>query len=209
MSTTCPSRVPVRREHGESDGETPGTLGGDYSVDDEDQLSAEDTLEDPERDVEDELDRGYSPREDWSAGQGFGNTPYEEATGESLEQRVAQEEKEPDPYAEAEAHEGDEDLDDGEVGAERAGRLVDPDEGLGEDTEKDLVGDDVGIDGAAASAEEAAVHVVPDDRTTAGRPVPRKHGGESHDSALVARRSDRHRGDRRARARTDALGDRS
>ena len=136
---------------------------GDYSVDDEDQLSAEDTLEDPERDVDDELDRGYSPREDWSAGQGFGNTPYEEATGETLDQRIAQEEREPDPYDEAEAREGDEDLDDGEVGAERAGRLVDPDEGLGEDTEKDLVGTDVGIDGAAASAEEAAVHVIPDD----------------------------------------------
>jgi hypothetical protein len=136
---------------------------GDYSVDDEDQLSAEDTLEDPEGDVDDELDRGYSPREDWSAAQGFGNTPYEEATGESLEQRVAQEEKEPDPYAEAERLEGTEDLDDGEVGAERAGRLVAPDEGVGEDEDKDLVGTDVGIDGAAASAEEAAVHIVPDD----------------------------------------------
>jgi hypothetical protein len=54
-------------------------------------------------------------------------------------------------------------VDDGEVGAERAGRLVDPDRGSGEDLEKDLVGTDVGIDGAAASAEEAAVHVVPDD----------------------------------------------
>ena len=135
---------------------------GDYSVDDEDQLSAEDTLEDPERDVDDELDRGYSPREDWSAGQGFGNTPYEEATGETLEQRVAQEEKEPDPYEEAERLEGEEDLDDGEVGAERAGRLVDPDEGAGEDTESSLIGDDVGIDGAAASSAEAAVHVVPE-----------------------------------------------
>jgi len=141
-----------------ADGETYG----DYSVDDEDQLTAEDTLENPEKDVEDELDRGYSPREDWSAGQRFGNTPYEEATGESLDQRVAQEETEPDPYAEAERLEGQEDLDDGEVGAERAGRLVAPDEGLGEDTEKDLVGDDVGIDGAAASAEEAAVHVIPE-----------------------------------------------
>lgn len=136
---------------------------GDYSVDDEDQLSAEDTLEDPEHDVEDELDRGYSPREAWSAAQGFGNTPYEEATGETLDQRIAQEEKEPDPYAEAESDADEEDLDDGEVGAERAGRLVDPDEGLGEDAEKDLVGTDVGIDGAAASAEEAAVHVVPED----------------------------------------------
>jgi Family of unknown function (DUF5709) len=140
-----------------------GETYGDYSVDDETQLSAEDTLENPEADVDDELDRGYSPREAWSAGQGFGNTPFEEATGESLEQRVAQEEKEPDPYAEAERLEGEEDLDDGEVGTERAGRLVDPNEGTGEDTEKDLVGTDVGIDGAAASAEEAAVHVIPED----------------------------------------------
>ena len=63
-----------------------------------------------------------------------------------------------DPYAEVD----DEDLDDGEVGDGRAGRLVDPDQGIGEDTEKDLVGDDIGIDGAAASAEEAAVHIVED-----------------------------------------------
>ena len=45
----------------------------------------------------------------------------------------------------------------------RAGRLVDEDEGLGPDEEKDLVGEDVGIDGAGASAEEAAVYVVEDD----------------------------------------------
>lgn len=127
-----------------------------YSVDDEDQLTPADTLEGG--DVEDELDRGYSPREGYSAGQGFGNTPYEEATGESLDQRLAQEVPEPDPYDVA-ASEG-EDLDDGEVGDVRAGRLVDPDQGQGEDTEATLVGTDVGIDGAAASAEEAAVHIV-------------------------------------------------
>jgi hypothetical protein len=57
----------------------------------------------------------------------------------------------------------DEWLDDGEVGDLRAGRLVAPDEGVREDTESELLGDDVGIDGANASAEEAAVHVVPDD----------------------------------------------
>lgn len=132
---------------------------GDYSVDDEDQPVGLDNLTDVEGDVEDELDRGYSPPEKYSPAQGYGNTPYEEATGESLDQRVAQEEPEPDPYAEVPT----ENLDDGEVGDERAGRLVDPDQGLGEDTEKDLVGDDVGIDGAAASAEEAAVHVVRDE----------------------------------------------
>jgi len=138
---------------------------GDYSVDDEDQPSNVDGLGDP--DVDDELDRGYSPPEKWSVAEGFGNTPYEEATGESLDQRIAQEEPEPDPYEEAERgddpDEDEVDLEaDGEVGDQRAGRLVDPDEGLGEDTEGDLVGDDVGIDGAAASAEEAAMHVVPE-----------------------------------------------
>ena len=137
---------------------------GDYSVDDEDQPSNIDGIDDP--DVVDELDRGYSPPEKWSAGQGFGNTPFEEATGESLDQRIAQEEPEPDPYAEAERGENaddSEELDDGEVGDVRAGRLVDPDQGAGEDDESDLIGDDVGIDGAAASAEEAAVHIVPED----------------------------------------------
>ena len=57
---------------------------------------------------------------------------------------------------------GDDFGDDQEVGAERAGRLVSPDEGAHSDDEKDLVGEDVGIDGAAASAEEAAVHIVED-----------------------------------------------
>ena len=140
---------------------------GDYSIDDEDQLQSKDTLDDP--DVEDTLDRGYSPPEKYSAAQGFGNTPLEEEMGETLEMRVAQEEPEPDPYAEAadEADQsspvtGGEDLD-SEVGEDRAGRIVEPDEGAHEDVESGLIGTDVGIDGAAASAEEAAVHVIPDE----------------------------------------------
>ena len=48
-------------------------------------------------------------------------------------------------------------------GDRRAGRLVDPDEGVREDAEKDLVAEDVGIDGAGASAEEAAMHVASDE----------------------------------------------
>jgi hypothetical protein len=128
---------------------------GSYSVDDEDQLQPDDSLVD--RGVDDALDEGYSPPEKWSAAEGYGNTPAEEHAGESLDQRIAQEEPEPDPYAAAAAegeHVG------GEVGRERAGRLVAEDEGLAEDDEKDLVAGDVGIDGAAASAEEAAVHVI-------------------------------------------------
>lgn len=138
--------------HGDGDQEQYG----DYSVDDEDQPGNIDDLGDD--DVDDELDRGYSPPERYSAGQGYGNTPWEEEHRETIDQRIGQEEPDPDPYAET----SDEFVDDGEVGDARAGRLVDPDEGLGEDREKDLVGDDVGIDGAGASAEEAAVHIVED-----------------------------------------------
>ena len=128
---------------------------GSYSVDDEDQLQPEDSLVD--RGVDDALDEGYTAPERWSPGEGYGNTPLEEEQGETLEQRIAQEEPEPDPYvaaAEEAEHVG------GEVGHERAGRLVAEDEGLAEDEEKDLVADDIGIDGAGASAEEAAVHVI-------------------------------------------------
>ncbi len=52
---------------------------------------------------------------------------------------------------------------DHEVGTSRSGRLVAPDEGAHEDGESGLIATDVGIDGAAASAEEAAVHVVDED----------------------------------------------
>ncbi len=122
-----------------------------------DQIQPEDSLVD--RGVDDVLDEGYSPAEKWGPGEGFGSTAAEVAEGENLEQRVAQEVPEPDPYAEDD--EGEEVG--GEVGSARAGRLVDPDAGIGEDVEKDLVGDDVGIDGAGAGAEEAAVHVVEED----------------------------------------------
>ncbi|WP_028643050.1 DUF5709 domain-containing protein [Nocardioides sp. URHA0020] len=129
---------------------------GGYSVDDEDQPGNIEDLGDPT--VADELDRGYSPPENYSAGQGYGNTPWEEEHREGIDQRIAQEEPEPDPYAETD----DDFSDDGEVGDVRAGRLVDVDQGLGEDEEKDLVGTDIGIDDGAGSAEEAAMHIVGD-----------------------------------------------
>jgi len=130
---------------------------GGYSVDDEDQPQGDgDSLSDP-RGLEEPLDEGYSPPERWSAGQGYGNTPLEEETGESLDQRLEQEVPDPDPYAVPQEHVG------GEVGTERAGRLVDENEGRGMDEESELVADDVGIDGAGASAEEAAVHVIDED----------------------------------------------
>ena len=50
-----------------------------------------------------------------------------------------------------------------EVGRARAGRLVAPDKGFGEDVDADLLAECVGIDGGAASAEEAAVHIIDDE----------------------------------------------
>lgn len=123
---------------------------GSQEVDAEDQLQPEDTLVD--RGSDDVLDEGYSPPERRPSSHDVGTTPEEEREGETLDQRLAQEEPE----------------DDGtwEPADPRAGRLVSPDEGFGEDTEKDEVAEDVGIDGGAASAEEAAVHVVSDDEET-------------------------------------------
>src|SRR5919199_4427179 len=123
-----------------------------YSVDDEDQPQGSgDSLVD-DRGLAQPLDEGYSPPEKWSVAEGYGNTPLEEELGETLDQRIAQEEPEPDPYELAATETPDVE---GEVGAERAGRLVDPTHGIGPDHEGDLIGEDVGIDGAAASAEEA------------------------------------------------------
>ncbi|OEV03210.1 DUF5709 domain-containing protein [Streptomyces oceani] len=63
---------------------------------------------------------------------------------------------------------------DTEAAGRRAGRLLAPDEGTHPDREKDTVGTDVGIDGGAASAEEAAVHVVSESE----EPAEAEEGGE-------------------------------
>ena len=110
----------------------------------EDQLQPADTLDD--RGVEDVLDEGYSPPD---------RDPANLRQDDTLDGRLAAEEPEPDPYAEADHEPGS--------GDPRAGRLVAPDQGLEEDTEKDSVALDVGIDGAGASAEEAAMHVIDED----------------------------------------------
>ena len=128
---------------------------------DQDQFQPQDSLVD--RGVEDALDEGYSPPEKPSALLRHGEH-------ESLDERLAEEEPEPDPYAEPEEEDNLtvrdelENVDDGEVGDQRAGRLMDPNHGIGPDVDKDLVGEDVGIDDGAASAEEAAMHIVPEDR---------------------------------------------
>ena len=150
---------------------------GDYSLDDEDQLQPEDTLD--QEDVDDVLDRGYSPPERLQGSLAHGVTAEEQHRDETIDERIRQEVPDPDSAYGAPDNESgldddgllggddpdaiaaeDDWLGDGEVGDVRAGRLVAPDEGNGYDDEKDLVGEDVGVDGAGASAEEAAVHVI-------------------------------------------------
>jgi hypothetical protein len=122
-------------------------------------LDASDTLDGNPGD--DPLDTGVSHPERWSAGAKFGTTDAEEEAGESLDQLLAEEEPDLDPYAEDE-DEDEEDLT-GDEADPRSGRLVAEDEGAHPDEEPDLLAHDVGIDGGAASAEEAAVHVLADD----------------------------------------------
>lgn len=128
-----------------------------YSVDAEDQPQSTGDSSSDDRGLDEPLDEGYSPPERWSPAEGFGNTPLEEALGETLDQRIAQEEPERDPYQAAADEQDDVG---GEVGDRRAGRLVAEDGGIGEDDDEELYAEDIGIDGAGAGAEEAAVHII-------------------------------------------------
>ena len=139
----------------------------DYEV-----LDTTDTLDAAPGD--DPLDRGVATPERWSAGMRFGTTAGEQREGESLDRLLAEEEPDSafgDDDEEPLESTGDEDvaeedvdgllLDDGPD--PRAGRLVAEDEGAHSDAEEDLVARDAGIDGGAATAEEAAVHIVEED----------------------------------------------
>lgn len=110
----------------------------------EDQLQPEDTLDD--RGVDDILDEGISPPE---------RRPRGVTESKDLDDRLGQEEPEVWEVAEQEA---DADILDGpvagEVGDRRTGRL------MAQSADDDRFAEDEGIDGAGASAEEAAVHTI-------------------------------------------------
>ena len=124
-----------------------------------DQLQPGDTLDD--RGVDDILDEGISPPERPRGVTAKGVTDREQLEGETIDERVAQEE--PEVWAGVE-EERDADILDGpvggEVGDQRTGRLLAPDEGAHEDVDNELFAEDEGIDGAGASAEEAAMHTI-------------------------------------------------
>lgn len=125
-----------------------------------DQLDVEDTLD--HRELTDVLDEGYSPPERPWAVEDRGTTGSEQHSGEALEGRLARELPETaDPPGDGvgDIPDGEGEPWDDEVGTVRAGRLT---RELDLDEPDSMAGEDVGIDGAAASAEEAAMHVVPD-----------------------------------------------
>jgi hypothetical protein len=133
---------------------------------------AADTLAGPPGD--DPLDRGLVPPQRWTSAIRFGTTGAEQESGESLDQLLAEEEPDvgldvadetsADFAADPAAADEDIDgmlLDDGPD--PRAGRLVSADDGADADIDPDLLARDTGIDGGAATAEEAAMHVVDND----------------------------------------------
>ena len=141
-----------------------GPAPGEYNAEYDDQLQPEDTLID--RGIDDILDEGYSPPERPYGRGAFGPS-------EGIDERLAEEEQDPfsrlgDPLDTDEQQRSDDAEREiefpqrREIGRARAGRLVAPDRGFGEDTEAEMVAQDVGISGGAASAEEAAVHIIDD-----------------------------------------------
>jgi hypothetical protein len=135
---------------------------GEYSEEDGNQLQPEDTLID--RGIDDLLDEGYSPPE-----RPYGRGAYRPS--ESIDQQLAEEEPDPlsrignplDTDEQQRSDEAEREIEfpqRREVGRVRAGRLIAPDKGFGEDMEAELVAEDVGISGGAASAEEAAIHII-------------------------------------------------
>jgi hypothetical protein len=120
-----------------------------------DQLDPSETLTGDN--TEDPLDAGYSPPDYPPHATRFGTTAEEQREGESLDQLLAEEE--PDVFDQERPEADDYDVEDSSADP-RSGRLVAPDEGAHSDVETDEVATDVGRSGGAASAEEAAMHVI-------------------------------------------------
>lgn len=129
-------------------------------VEDDGVLAPADSLDDDDL-RSDLLDTGIDAGDRYQGSERFGITANEQLRGESLDERLAEEM----PDVSAAYGDGDEDVpaDPGSIAQQRAGRLVEPDEGAHSDEESELYATDAGIDGAGASAEEAAVHIVEDE----------------------------------------------
>lgn len=132
-------------------------------------LSPEESLDDDELGID--PDEGYSPAERPWGLSAWGTTEREAASFEDLGHRLAREEPEQSGVIFSDGIGDTFDTDgepiDDQVGDMRAGRLVIGDIDAS-DPRSDYWAHDVGVDGAGASAEEAAVHLIPDDLNTPG-----------------------------------------
>ena len=138
----------------------PDTSYGDEPAEDDGVLEPSDSLDGDDL-TADVLDTGIDAGEGYRGATRFGTTAEEERRGESLDQLLAEEE--PEATTDDEWTDEDNPRDDDHTTEPRSGRLVAPDEGAHGDEESDAVALDVGIDGGAAGAEEAAVHVIEED----------------------------------------------
>jgi hypothetical protein len=133
-------------------------------------LEPEESLDSEQTGID--LDEGYSPPESPQELQAWGLTTSEARAHESLARRLARELPDAtdrwDGDGIGDSADSDGELIDDQVGDTRAGRLVafgiDP-----TDPSADYRAHDVGIDGGAASAEEAAMHIVSDEDTINSR----------------------------------------
>ena len=130
--------------------------GFDGAGEDDGVLEPADSLADDRLDA-DVLDVGVDASTRWTGSTRFGTTLEEERQGEGLDRLLSQEE--PDVPPDGAWTDEDDPNDDGRVPLPRAGRLVAADEGAHADDDADLFAGDAGVDGGAASAEEAAVHL--------------------------------------------------
>ena len=127
-------------------------------------------------DPDETMQTGYSPPDREPYNLRHMPTAFEARHGESLDDHLAEEE--PEVTGGGEPDDSDEDMGGTTIGDEpddrlddqdipdpqpRAGRLVAPDEGVHGDQDSDAIARDVGPAGYAASAEEAAMHIVVDD----------------------------------------------
>ncbi|MFF1411479.1 DUF5709 domain-containing protein [Streptomyces sp. NPDC058289] len=113
-------------------------------------------------DTDEQLDAGYSPPERPYASERTDTTAAGQHRGESLDDRLAREQPEEGPPVGdgiGDVAGGEGEPVDPEAGADRAGRLA---PATASPHRNDIIAHDVGIDGGAASAEEAAVHVLRD-----------------------------------------------
>ena len=122
---------------------------------DSNQLQQDDTLMD--RGLDSVLDEGYSPP-DRPPNPHRLETQLEQLVGETLDERLAQEE--PAVWETADGPDA------GASEPDRAGRLAPADVDSSGAGATSLMARDVGISGGAASAEEAAVHLIEEDLDT-------------------------------------------